>query len=90
MNSNLYITVYLLVLNAQPNKLQHDANFVEVLFTLNISPIVLMNEKALHIEISFYSSLYFPKLGITLKQLMLWTASCPHTQDVWGITRSSM
>jgi hypothetical protein len=49
-----------------------------------------MNEKALHIEISFYSSLYFPKLGITLKQLMLWTASCPHTQDVWGITRSSM
>jgi hypothetical protein len=29
-------------------------------------------------------------VGSLPKQLMLWTAGCPHTRDVWGIARSSM
>jgi hypothetical protein len=37
INSNLDITICLLILNAQPNKLQHDAHFIEELFTLTMS-----------------------------------------------------
>jgi hypothetical protein len=51
----------------KPTKLQHDAHVIEVLFTLNMFHVVLMNEKALHIK--FYFFLYFPKLGITLWKL---------------------
>jgi hypothetical protein len=46
------------------SKFQYDAYVIEGLFTLNMFLIVLMNKMASHIK--FYSSLYFPKLGITI------------------------
>jgi hypothetical protein len=57
----LDITICLLILNAQPNKLQHDAHFIEELFTLTMSSINLMNEKVLHMKI--YFSLLYSRVG---------------------------
>jgi hypothetical protein len=56
LNINVFLLILLLLLNAQTNKFQHDACFIEEFFTLNVFSNNSHEIKALHIKI--YSFLF--------------------------------